>query len=420
MKKESIYDKVQPVILGSDENAYGCARQFSEFCQVKPALLCSLRFYCTRESRILDLIKIDGFDSEDVFPGALEDFLKKKKSAGLIPVVVPCSDGYARLLSKYACRFEGLAANSFPGFRLFETFETKDRFYRLCDEHGLDYPKTAVVPPDSSGDYPSDIPMELPIVVKPENSNGYEYCHADFEGKKKVYFINSESGYKDLILKLSGSGYRGKLIVQEFVPGGDDAMRVINCYSGENGQVRFMSLGQPVLEEYSPATIGNYATIISRSDAGICERIRIFLNDIGYIGFSNFDMKYDAARGRYVLFEINPRPGRSSFYVRAAGHNLMKELCDDVILHEKRENPVISQKEAVWTEIPMSTVMKYVRDDELRREIKSIRRKGGVKTTVLNRKDKSPKRTYAVIRHCLAIARSYGRYWFDKNAGAGT
>lgn len=416
MKTNSLYDKVLPVILGSDENAYGCARLFREFCKNKPLLLCSLRFYPTRYSRILDLLQIKNFDSEDVFPDALADILKKKNSEGLCPVVVPCSDEYARLLSKYAGRFEGLAANTFTSYSHFSTFETKDRFYALCDEKGLDYPKTEAVSPDENGNYPAAMPFSPPLVVKPENSNGYEYCHADFEGKKKVYFIKSESEYNDLITKLSGSGYSGKLIVQEFIPGGDDAMRVVNCYSGKDGKVRFMSLGQPVLEEYSPATIGNYATIVSRYDPEICRRIKDFLDGIGYVGFSNFDMKYDAGRGKYMLFEINPRPGRSSYYVKAAGYNLMKELCDDVIAHEERVEPVISEREAIWTEIPMCVALKYISDEDLKSEIKRINRKSGSVTTIFNSKDLNPRRNYRVIKHYIAISRSFRKYWFDKNA----
>ena len=95
-------------------------------------------------------------------------------------------------------------------------------------------------------------------------------------------------------------------------------MRVINSYSDNEGNLRASCLGQPVLEEYAPYTLGNYAAIITRNEKDVYERVQAFLEKIGYRGFSNIDMKYDAKSGRYLMFEINPRLGRSSFYVIGA------------------------------------------------------------------------------------------------------
>ena len=69
-------------------------------------------------------------------------------------------------------------------------------------------------------------------------------------------------------------------------------------------------------------------------DKELSERMKNFLEDIGYIGFSNFDMKYDPRDGQYKLFEMNLRQGRSSFFVTAAGYNLAKFLVDDVIYNK--------------------------------------------------------------------------------------
>lgn len=41
---------------------------------------------------------------------------------------------------------------------------------------------------------------------------------------------------------------------------------VINCYSNMYGKVQMMSLARPILEEYHPKLMGNYAAIISEKD----------------------------------------------------------------------------------------------------------------------------------------------------------
>ena len=51
MKKSYKHDFL-PIILGSDENAYGTARLFAEAYGVQPLLLCTLQLAPTRHSRL--------------------------------------------------------------------------------------------------------------------------------------------------------------------------------------------------------------------------------------------------------------------------------------------------------------------------------------------------------------------------------
>src|SRR5665811_818632 len=54
------------------------------------------------------------------------------------------------------------------------------------------------------------------------------------------------------------------------------------------------------------------------------DQARRLLEHIGWTGFANFDLKYDPRDGRTVFFELNPRLGRSNFYVTAAGRNTVE------------------------------------------------------------------------------------------------
>ncbi len=408
-----------PIILGSDENAYGNSRLFVKNCGVRPLLVCTRRLTATLDSKLFDIRCIEGFDSEDVFPDALHSVLIEKKREYEKLIVVACSDYYAGMMSKYYPRFDGLIENRFISPELLSRLDTKERFYKLCEEHGLDYPKTVIVEPDEREHALDGDKIAFPIVVKPDNSNSYEYLHAEFEGKKKVFFFSDIGEYKTMVKHMDSAEhvYGGKLIVQEFIPGGDDAMRVMNAYSSNDGKVRLMCLGQPVLEEYSPKTLGNYAAIITRSDAALYEKMKNFLEAIGYVGFSNFDMKFDRRTGKYMLFEINPRPGRSSFFTSAAGCDMMSELVSDVIRHTPRERPVYGEKTALWSAVPKGVLKKYVRDAALRDECMRLWR-DGVARTLFCPGDMSPARAARIYHYYYGYYKSFSRYYFEKSDSA--
>lgn len=402
-----------PIILGSDENAYGNVRLIHETYKIKPLLLCTRLLIPTMNSSLFDLVRIDGFDQEDVFPDALLAVLKQYAGTNKKLIVIPCSDYYAGMLSRHYDHFNGLIANRFLSASLLETLDTKDKFYELCERYGLDYPKTVVCGPQERETALDRMAFQFPIVVKPENSNAYEYLHCHFEGKKKVFFFNERADYLTMVRNMNASDYAGKLIIQEFIPGDDSAMRVINSYSDDDGNVKMMCLGQPVLEEYAPKTLGNYAAIISRSDMDIYQKIKTFLEQIGYVGFSNIDMKFDSRTGKYMLFEINPRLGRSSLFVRAAGLNMIAALVDAVV-YGKNADCAYSQATALWTNVPRTVLKRYVSDPALSAEIARLYKQKKVVRSLLYRKDLNVKRLIRVARYNVGHINNYRRYFFDK------
>lgn len=402
-----------PIILGSDENAYGSVRLIHEAYQIKPLLLCSRLLMPTMHSKLFDLVQIDQFDHDDIFPEALLAILEKHAAPNRKLIVIPCSDYYAAMLTRHYSKFKGLIANRFISEDLLDTLDTKEKFYQLCEAHGLDYPKTIVCEPSERESALEQMDFAFPIVVKPDNSNAYEYLHCDFEGKKKVFFFNHKEEYLSMIKNMNASSYKGKLIIQEFIPGGDSSMRVINSYSDENGKVKMMCLGQPVLEEYAPTTLGNYAAIISRSDPDIYDKVKSFLENIGYIGFANIDMKYDSRTGKYMMFEINPRLGRSSFFVRAAGLNMIDALIDNVV-YGKELDLVYGNKTALWTNVPSYILRKYVSDPALSAEINLLFKEDKVSSTLWYKEDINLKRILSNSRYYLGHVKNYKKYYFDK------
>jgi D-aspartate ligase len=122
------------------------------------------------------------------------------------------------------------------------------------------------------------------------------------------------------------------------VMGDDTAMYTLNAYVNQKSEVVMMSLGHVMLEEYTPLGAGNFAVIINDFKKDINEQVKNFLEKIKFIGFANFDIKYDSRDGKYKFFEINLRQGNSHFFVTNGGNNVAEYFVNDLVDNFKRNS----------------------------------------------------------------------------------
>ena len=125
-------------------------------------------------------------------------------------------------------------------------------------------------------------------------------------------------------------------------------------------------------------------------------------------------MKYDRRRGHYVMFEINPRPGRSSYFVRGAGINMMKVLVDDAVFGKTGEC-LFAKETSLWLNAPKSVVKNYVKDKSLRDEAKALIKAGKYSRTLDRPSEPSVKRWVWIKRYYIGQRNNFKRYFFDKD-----
>ena len=63
---------------------------------------------------------------------------------------------------------------------------------------------------------------------------------------------NNREEFDAITAAIYGSSYQDELILQEYIPGDDNCMRVLNAYCGLDHKVKLMALGRPLLEEQTP------------------------------------------------------------------------------------------------------------------------------------------------------------------------
>lgn len=340
-----------PAIFGSDIGAYSLARSFRELFGVKACVFGKYPSGPCMGSTILNFT----VDCNLETPEVLERYLfGLAASTGKMVLALGVGDGYVRLLSACKDRAPQNVVIPYLDNDELDRYIVKERFYELCDEHGIAHPKTFVY--RLGRDTPGDVPIAYPLVVKPSDSADY-FAHP-FPGQRKVYFFDGPHQFAATVEAIRASGYGGNLVVQEYIRGDDDCMYNLTCYSDASGKVRAACLGHVLLEEHTPLGIGNPALIVTGENDRLVRTATDLLESVGFRGFANFDIRRNRETGDYCFLELNARQGRSNYFAVVGGVPLVKHLVEDVINH--RPLPYAQCiPGCVWTVVPRGVARRY-------------------------------------------------------------
>lgn len=358
-------NKFIPLLFAGDINVYSVARAFYEEYGIKPFVYGKYPTGPCYKSKIMDYNANPKADEQDTFLGLVLGFAKKNKEKQIL--LIGCGDSYVQLISENKDKFPENVIAPYINIDLMNNLIHKEKFYDMCEEVGVDYPNTFVHKKELGHNF--ELPFEPPFILKP--SNGIEYWRNSFTTQKKVYKVDSKEELDGILDDIYGAGYEDSIIIQDFIPGDDTFMRVLTNYSDKNGKVKMMCLGHVLLEEHTPHGIGNHAVIITEHNKDVEAQYKQLLESMKYIGFSNFDIKYDIRDGKYKVFEINTRQGRSNFYVTGAGANIAKCLVEDYIEDKPLEEKIVTNKN-LWLVIPKKVAFTYIKPEEYRKEMREL------------------------------------------------
>ncbi len=342
-----------PLLFGGDINVYSVARAFHEqYGLTSIAFGKNLTFPCAH-SAIIDYRVCEDNDNPQVFLNNVRTICDQNQDK--MVVVMGCGDNYVQLAADLRDQLPHNAIAPYISGELMHRLTDKEQFYALCDQYDIPHPSTFVYRRELGHDF--TLPFGAPYIAKP--ADGVAYWQHEFEGIEKVYLCQNWADLLKALDAVYGAGYPGAMILQEFIPGDDTNMRVLTNYSDGDGQVTMMCLGHVLLEEHSPHGIGNHAAILHAHNEALCLKMKGLLEGIGYVGFSNFDIKYDPRDGEYKAFEINCRQGRSNYYVTGGGNNVAKLVVEDRVLSQKKELEITKNK-AFWTMLPLWLALRYI------------------------------------------------------------
>ena len=392
-----------PLLFGGDINVYSMARAFHEAYGIRSAAYGKFATGVCYESAILDYRTCARNEDGPTFLENVCAFAREHGDKTVL--VIGCGDSYVRLAAQYKDQFPPNVIAPYADLSLLHAPTHTTRCSQLCARYGIDCPATFVYRREMGRDF--QLPFDPPYICKP--ANGVHYWEHDFPGSEKVFTLDSREALEATLDKVYAAGYPDAMIIQERIPGDDSFMRVLTCYSGQRGRVERMCLGHVLLEEHTPHGTGNHAVILTENNDPLCEKFRALLEGEGFVGFSNFDIKYDQRDGKYKAFELNARQGRSNYYVTGAGCNLARLLVEDLV-EGRGPEPEIVHAPSLWMVVPRKVAFDYT-PKAYHQEMRERIRAGAVVNPLLYSPDSAFKRKLRLEKNQLGHFVKFKKYY---------
>ncbi|WFP15859.1 hypothetical protein [Citricoccus muralis] len=390
-----------PVITGGDLGAYSLAREFHEQAGLISAVVptsVNRNFTGTRIAQLFPVgpmlepkkVLADLSRVADVLEGHRRPLLLMPGYDHLVRIVLD----HREELTELGYRIPELTVDQLDRGAL------KDRFYALCEQLGVRYPRTTTVDcgpelaDSNDADARSAIAAQIdtaglswPVVVKADD--GGAWADVRFEGRRKVHLAHSHDDVARLARRASGAGYRAGLIVQDYVAGADSQLRILHLFRSRTGGIRSAGLGEVIIEDHAPGLEGNARAIVvpaevTEQERQITSQGTALLEALDWHGFAMFDLKVDADTGEPVFLEMNPRLGRHHFYLTASGINPVVDLLaefggDDTAAPSQSPSAPRQphQRPAASLTIPQALAHRYANESQ-RRTLTEAKRLGTV------------------------------------------
>lgn len=398
------------LIIGTDINAYYMARCYYEEYNRKANIIGKEIMWFTSCSNITNVVIEPNLWDSKTFVDVLVNYHKNNFKNVDKVLLISSNDYYVRLITENKNILKKYYVFNYPNYDIVDKFLVKDKFYNNFKDCDIEMPKTTVYSFKNNTNLKKELEnFKYPLIMKA--GDGFEYHKHEFSGMKKVYKINNLDELNNELKSIKKSGYKENIVIQEFIPGGDDMLFDSIFYVNKNGEIILSTFAQIGLQERTPSAVGNCTVLINGynqfgNSKEEVKKLGKFLKKVGYRGFAEFDLKYDIRDKKFKVLEINPRQARSSYYLCACGYNLVKYLVDDCIFNKKLKKAFI-EDEILLTIVPKNIIKKYITNEKYKNKALELYNKGKYASPLKCKLDNKLKRKIYLILRDIKYNRKY-------------
>jgi len=215
-------------------------------------------------------------------------------------ILLPTADATALFLAANADALQEWFLFPHLSLHLAQSLYSKKEMYFLAKSVGVATPNT-FFPASRQDAFTFAEKARFPIMLK-----AIEDRQAKNQASRKKVIV---SGKQELLdhYDVMEDPRHPNLMLQEFIPGGEDANWMFNGYFDENSDCLFGLAGKKI-RQYRPYA-GVTSLGVCQPNATVAETTKEFMKAIHYRGALDIGYRYDARDGLYKVFDVNPRIG---------------------------------------------------------------------------------------------------------------
>jgi D-aspartate ligase len=385
-----------PVVVGFDIADYSFARIFHEAAGLRSLVVSEIHRGPIENSSLFDvkIVPTGTLAHEDRFVEMLHGIAEEHPEQQLLLLVN--SDEGVEFAARNRAALEPRWFLPYASIDAVERANSKEDFYGVCAELGLDVPARTTVDLRTPDTWEADVArLTFPVVAKPAVGSDLDF-HWE-QGLRKVKVFETPAAAKEYFSALNRAGVEITLMVQELIPGDDTTQWVINGYVDAQGRITATGTGRVLLGLHQPRYLGNAGMILLESNPALARDAQRLVTAVGLRGFFSLDVKFDPRDGRALWLDLNPRIGRSHYYLKVGGIDLANAMLADLAGGESPYQT--NTRTGIYTVLPMALANKnYLRDPQLRRQVKAAKKAQRPVNPLKNPADRNPKRlAYRVL-----------------------
>lgn len=298
------------------------------------------------------------WDVENSSPESTVDFLMNiGKRIGKRSILINTADETALFRAEYADVLSKWFIFPRLSPKLIQSLMSKKEMYYLAKEH--DVPTAETVFPQTR----DDVMKFLETAVFPVMLKGIDGQLLEKRTGQKMVIIKNKRDLLEQYDKMEDPGHPN-LMLQEYLPGGDDTVWMFNGYFNERSDCLFAVTGKKIRQ--APVYTGYTSLGICLSNPTVEQTTKEFMKNIGYKGVLDIGYRYDARDGKYKVLDINPRVGATfRLFVARNGMDVTRAKYLDLTGQPVPLSPINEGRKWFVEDRDIVSSIRYFRDKKL-------------------------------------------------------